>query len=391
MNKIVRDLKLIVNRINNKITYKDNGYFVFGEWMGKRADDNCLYLANYIYAHYPEIPIAWVSSKTADLSLLDEHIERYDFSSNEGKLLVRNARVLIMNQGLVDFSESESFNVSMPLKINLWHGVAWKKIGYNGIPYSRGFRDVEHRFQICIRNADIFLAPSISYQVNFSKAFFIKESNFIKAGFPRNCMFYDKEHITKCKKKILELLNDDAKIIVYLPTFRDSHTKPFSFMDIKDKLFFTWLEENNIYIIQKAHAAESTSFSSSNSHIINMLNISAQELMAASDMLITDYSSCFFDYLLLDRPIIHYLYDYDYYKNKDRGLYYEKEDVICGSAPETEEELIREIKENLEDPHRYHTLRMKRKEKFLTYESSNSCEIITQRIFRELREKGVSI
>ena len=51
--------------------------------------------------------------------------------------------------------------------------------------------------------------------------------------------------------------------------------------------------------------------------------------MAASDILVTDYSSCFFDFLILDRPIIHFLYDYDYYKEKDRGLYYEKEGVIC--------------------------------------------------------------
>ena len=185
--------------------------------------------------------------------------------------------------------------------------------------------------------------------------------------------------------------SDSSAIIVYLPTFRDAHTKPFSFTDITDASFFTWLEENNIFILQKAHAAEICSFNTGNKRIISIDDISAQELMAASDMLITDYSSCFFDYLLLDRPVIHYIYDYDYYKTKDRGLYYDKKDVVCGSAPETEEELIKSIQENFEKPDLYHKLRMARKEKFMTYESSDSCEIITQRIFEELKKKGMQL
>ena len=57
--------------------------------------------------------------------------------------------------------------------------------------------------------------------------------------------------------------------------------------------------------------------------------------LAAADMLITDYSSCFFDYLITNRPIIHYLYDYDYYVKEDRGVYYDVMDVVAGDTPKT--------------------------------------------------------
>lgn len=109
--------------------------------------------------------------------------------------------------------------------------------------------------------------------------------------------------------------------------------------------------------------------------------------MAASDMLVTDYSSCFFDYLLLDRPIIHYLYDYDFYKDKDRGLYYGKEEVVCGPAPETVPELVAAIREGIENPGLHRALRQARMRRFMTYEGPDSCERILQEILKRLEEK----
>ena len=53
-------------------------------------------------------------------------------------------------------------------------------------------------------------------------------------------------------------------------------------------------------------------------------------LFRHSDVLITDYSSIFFDYLLLDRPIIHFAADLDSYRFRDRGFSYRFEDVRCG-------------------------------------------------------------
>jgi CDP-glycerol glycerophosphotransferase (TagB/SpsB family) len=66
-------------------------------------------------------------------------------------------------------------------------------------------------------------------------------------------------------------------------------------------------------------------------------------LLLITDILITDYSSCYFDFTLLNRPIIHFVYDYDEYKNQDRGLYYDLEDVKGGYIVYEERQLVEAI------------------------------------------------
>ena len=110
-------------------------------------------------------------------------------------------------------------------------------------------------------------------------------------------------------------------------------------------------------------------------------------MLAAADVLITDYSSCFFDYLILDRPIIHYLYDYEYYVNSDRGVYYDLMDVVAGDTPKTIQELLTSIAENLKNPKLNHDLRNKRKGEFITYESEANSKIIYERIMEDRKKK----
>jgi CDP-glycerol glycerophosphotransferase len=113
--------------------------------------------------------------------------------------------------------------------------------------------------------------------------------------------------------------------------------------------------------------------------------------MAVSDMLITDYSSCFFDYLILDRPIIHYLYDYEYYENEDRGLYYRWQEVVGGDVAFDKDKLVELIKINMDNPMKEHNLRREKREKYMTYENEDSSEIIYQEIISLLKDKKLLV
>ena len=84
-------------------------------------------------------------------------------------------------------------------------------------------------------------------------------------------------------------------------------------------------------------------------------------------------TSCFFDFLLCNRPIIHFLYDYEYYANIDRGLYYDKDKVVCGTIAENSQELIDGMEQYLKDPTKDSLLRKERLAEFLKYESAYSC------------------
>ena len=117
------------------------------------------------------------------------------------------------------------------------------------MPKSGYFHSLEHKYQIKVKSADLYVSPSEEYKEKFSKAFFVKESKFINAGYPRNAIFYSSEELLRCRTNMLKRIsNPNAKIIVYLPTFRDSHTPPFSFTDISILSFYDWLKVNNVYL-----------------------------------------------------------------------------------------------------------------------------------------------
>ena len=115
----------------------------------------------------------------------------------------------------------------------------------------------------------------------------------------------------------------------------------------------------------------------------------AQVLLGAANCLITDYSSCFFDYMIREKPIIHYIYDYEYYRNKDRGLYYDLADVVCGSVAYNVGDLIKAIEDNILDDVEKDR-RTKMREKFVTYESSTNCKRVIDEIFKHIK-KGKSL
>ena len=66
-------------------------------------------------------------------------------------------------------------------------------------------------------------------------------------------------------------------------------------------------------------------------------------LYIISDMLITDYSSVFFDYANLGRPIVFYMYDFDAYATNIRGFYIDVSE-LPGKIVKTTDDVISEIK-----------------------------------------------
>ena len=375
--------------IKNKHNLRDKSLWVFGEWWGKRCCDNSCYFANYVVENVSGIKCFWLTSSDTNTMELDERISVVEWKTDKAKGILKKAGVVIVNQNLQDVDNEFDFSCSGAIIINLWHGVPWKKIGLKAVPREKYLYSLYQAYVLKIQRINGFLCSGKVFEEKYMKAFLVKKDQLIRAGQPRNLLMYDKYMIEECYQKIRMAFSIDskAKIVSYLPTFRDSHTTPFSFSEISDESFLSYLESNNIYILQKAHTEESELFKTGTDHIINVVDVSAQELMAASDMLITDYSSCFFDYLLLDRPIIHYLYDYEYYKDKDRGLYFDKDDVVCGSVAYNEQELINEIKLNISNPDKYLELRKKRKEDYLTYENCDNCKTITEYIMSELNAK----
>lgn len=163
-----------------------------------------------------------------------------------------------------------------------------------------------------------------------------------RTGYPRNDFFF--KDSSELKKETLKKLGFDkfSKVIVWMPTFRKSTSKSIEDDYIKNQTGLPLLETRNqlnklneflkklnIMLVLKIHPlqAELEVFNESFSNInvmhnedISQLNLQLYQFVSMTDALITDYSSISSDYMLLDKPIIYILSDYNEY-NKSRGIY----------------------------------------------------------------------
>ena len=113
----------------------------------------------------------------------------------------------------------------------------------------------------------------------------------------------------------------------------------------KNKEAEKYFNDHNIKVLIKLHPNMSSEMVVNNSSILNVTNLvnDTQELLYITDLLISDYSSCVIDYLMLDRPIIFYLYD-NYEKVEENDLYFKLEDYAPCCITNNESQLLLEIK-----------------------------------------------
>ena len=189
------------------------------------------------------------------------------------------------------------------------------------------------------KDVDIISTTS-DFFMPIMKSAFNNNQTFI-AGQPRNDLFFQNNN-SNIKK---ELGLQNHYIITYMPTHRKygrGDQNPVIFT--KNKEAEKYFNDKNIKVLIKLHPNMSSKMVVNNSSILNVtdLAIDTQELLNISDLLITDYSSCVVDYLLLDRPIIFYLYD-DYEKVEENDLYFKLEDHAPGGITNNESQLLIEI------------------------------------------------
>ena len=187
---------------------------------------------------------------------------------------------------------------------------------------------------------DLLLSTSETTKITLQKMFH-STNNIVITGEPKNDIFFNGDK----KQELLNKLNlsqfEDYKVVTYMPTFRDKPTNyinTFNFSETEMKDF------NKILFLNKLHPADASVKMSEEMDFPNLVYISnqdiyTQEIMFLTDILITDYSSCFVDFLLLNRPIIFYAYDLDDYL-KYRGFLYDYKSILPGKIVYNQEELF---------------------------------------------------
>ena len=274
--------------------------------------------------------------------------------------------------------------------VQCWHGTPLKKLRCDinvtgGVLNTK--EEVIKRNNLDVKKIDYFISPSKYATSKFISAFNLKELNkekiIIEKGYPRNdkLINYNNNDIEKIKKDLH--IPTDKKVILYAPTFRDDeHTSGVGYT-YKLNIDFDLLQKElkDYIILFRAHyfIANSFEFDKYKDFIYNVSKYDdINDLYIISDLLITDYSSVFFDYAILERPIIFYMYDYDNYKNNLRDFYIDLKE-LPGPIVKDEKNLVTSIKEK---NNKYKNMYSSFNKKFNPYEDGKSAERVVKEILK---------
>ena len=211
---------------------------------------------------------------------------------------------------------------------------------------------------------DIVVSTSHQFITHaFQSSFTAKQ--FVSTGYPRNDILFGwPEKSTTAYR--LAWLNVDVRAIeqveeakskgkiicLYAPTYRKNMTNPFeSVIDLKDLCDFSG--RHNMLIVLKLHPIMhgQYEFDDYPNLVVFASNNDVYPLMPLCDILITDYSSIYFDYLLLDRPIIFFPYDLESYLKEDSNMYFDYDAMTPGPKCRTQKDLENELKMIISEHH----------------------------------------
>ena len=248
--------------------------------------------------------------------------------------------------------------------IQLWHGFPFKAMEHMVSDYVSTDRRVSNFWY----SYDYIASYGKMYTNFMSACYGTLASQYVVTGMPRNDLLF----VTDGKRNLCELLPDSEgkKIVFYMPTFRkveaeiafyartDGNTDGYLFYwpDFSVEVLEKFCERNNIYFVFKLHPSDASKVrtwhvQSRHIGVITDEDLSDKciyEYLNAADLLISDYSSVYFDYLLLDRPILFTDKDIDDYA-ANRGIMLEPLELWRpGAVVHTMDDLMSEIKEALD-------------------------------------------
>lgn len=365
---------------------RNKNIWLFGSTFGRRFADNPRYFYLYVSQHSSQgseqiersmqsgegqnyewqqdenckdIRPIWISHNREIAAFLQKNgYEAYYYHSMKGIWYCLRGKVYLFD----NYAKDISFWLSGgAVKINLWHGIPLKKIQHDNIfdrfRHPAGFRERIYNYPRNISDEKphhYVLTTSEFMKPIFSSAF--QTENVLICGYPR-CDRLEGYRInnplTALEKAAAERIEKqrscypDSRVIYYMPTFRTSETDFFTVMDLE--AFQRFLSEQRMVFCVKLHPKsklrEQFQKIEGNQIIIIDADADPYVFIEMADALVTDYSSIYFDYLLMDRPILFFNYDLKTYLEDSREMYFNYKEYTPGIKAANQRELEQGLKQ----------------------------------------------
>lgn len=358
---------------------------MFESFLGKQYSDNPRAIFEYLKENHPEYRLFWsvdprfMENFTGkDLNIVPRFSVKWLFLTASAKYWVVNSRMPLW--------------IPKPkhtIYLQTWHGTPLKKLAADIDEVYMPGTDTEKykgNFLKEASNWDYLISPN-RYSTKIFRRAFAFERTIIESGYPRNDYLY----LANREQEILRLkerynLPTDKKIILYAPTWRDDQyyeKGKYKFdLELDLKRMKEMLGDQYIVLLRlhyliasKIDVSEFEGFVYDFSHHADI-----RELYIVSDLLITDYSSVFFDYANLKRPMIFFVYDMDDYRDRLRGFYFDFEQKAPGPLVKTTDEVIEEIQKLEENDYRLPENFDEFYETFCAWEDGNASRRVVEKV-----------
>lgn len=287
--------------------------------------------------------------------------------------------------------------------LQLWHGIPLKAIGMPEINSSVNMTPEKAKFlTYAYSEYDAVASTSPFFTEHaFAKAF--TAGDFPETGYPRNDVLlrkHDKFDLINADQRLYtEVMTHKRRgttVIFYMPTFRDNDPSPFHTRALHVERMDAFAKEHNCLFVLKLHPYMQNALTNLPPTVQMADSRSdAYPLLANADILLTDYSSVYFDFLLTDKAIVFYPYDLERYIAHNRELLFDFDEMTPGHAPRTEPDLyatLADVVHALRDGHDdgYADARKKLREQSFSHPDANSGQRLAQYLLETLLPKALA-
>ena len=360
LRKIVRKLLYVKRYFSFKITTLgikvNDKTILFFAFKGKSYACSPKAIYEYLLNSkiYEEYQFIWAFNEPEKYKFLEKNrnTKVISYGTKQYQKALAQAKYWFFNYRV----EDQIYPKKNQVYVQCWHGTPLKRLGYDlkgTHNVMNSDKEIYQKYKLDAKKFAYIISPSKFTTKVFSSAWNLEKTSMtnkiIEEGYPRNDFLQN--YITNDVKKIRQKLNlpENKKIILYAPTFRENQHQSGLGYTYQTAVNFDLLQkelEKDYIILFRAHylVANSFEFEKYKGFIYNVSEYDdINELYIIADMLITDYSSVFFDYANLRRPIAFYMYDFEEYRDELRGFYIDLNE-LPGNITRTEQELIKEIK-----------------------------------------------
>lgn len=378
---------------------RNKNLWIFGAWFGQRYSDNSRAFFEFVNKSHPEVKTVWISRNKNIVKTLQK--KGYNSCTSISFKFIFYA----LCAGKVFTSTGDEFNLFFlhgSEHYALWHGMPLKKIlnddtNSNGEEANTKFRKEYTKILFKIFPWKNFRSQKKLYTITNSdffipfldSAFGLSQGKILKTGSPRtdNLFSYKKEKLIEEIR--INFPND--KIILYMPTFRTAEWTGEVFNPFDEKYGFDFdefletLKCHKSVLVYKPHFSDARFMhdvrqknSENLSRFITVNDSDYDELynfIGQVDILVTDYSSIYFDFIATKKPVILLPFDYEFYIKYAREHYFDYWRNMEGEKAKNWQEFYKILERKSYTPVSKETCK-----KFAEYIDGKACEKLWKEI-----------